>query len=38
MDLNKLNDYIITLPTEKLMSRYKNEDGKWSEERVQLCY
>ena len=38
MDLNKLNDYIVTLPTEELMSRYKNEGGKWGEECVQLCY
>lgn len=38
MDIKKLNDYIVTLDTEELLSRYKNESGKWSKECIQLCY
>lgn len=38
MDMKKFNDYIVTLDTEELLSRYKNEEGKWNEVCVKLCY
>lgn len=38
MDFKKYDEYISTLSTDDLMKRYNNENKKWNEECVQLCY
>ena len=35
--IEKYRVYFSGLSTEELLLKYKNEEGKWSEECVELC-